>query len=77
MYRVDDLIDACTRPSYTQPVTYIHSKYLPSLSADWVIDGPSFGFLEPIPGARRLRIPSAEERGAQSLMQIRNLLNTS
>lgn len=76
-YRVDDMIDACTRPSYTQPVNEIHSRYLPSISADWAAEGPAFGFLEPGSGARRLRIPSAEERGAQSLMQIRNLLNTS
>jgi hypothetical protein len=77
IYRMDDLIDACTRPTYTQPVAEIHSKYAPSFSADWVIDGVSFGFQEPIFGATRLRIPSAEERGAQSLMQISNLLNTS
>jgi hypothetical protein len=77
VYRIDDLIDACTRPSYIQPVNEIHTRYLPSLSADWLAEGASFGFLEPGSGARRLRIPSAEERGAQSLMQIRNLLNTN
>jgi hypothetical protein len=77
IYRTDDLIDACTRRTYTQPVAEIHSKYIPSFSADWVIDGASFGFQEPVSGARRLRVPSAEERGAQSLMQISNLLNTS
>jgi hypothetical protein len=77
IYRMDDLIDACTRPTYTQPVVEIHSKYAPSFSADWVIDGVSFGFQEPVSGATRMRIPSAEERGAQSLMQISNLLNTS
>jgi len=77
IYRIDDLIDACTRPSYTQPLNEIHSRYLPSLSADWVAEGAALGFLEPGSGARRLRIPSAEERGAQSLMQIRNLLNTN
>jgi hypothetical protein len=77
IYRIDDLIDACTRPSYTQPINEIHSRYLPSLSADWVAEGAALGFLEPGSGARKLRIPSAEERGAQSLMQIRNLLNTN
>jgi hypothetical protein len=77
IYRIDDLIDACTRPSYTQPIEEIHSRYLPSISADWVAEGAALGFLEPGSGARRLRVPSAEERGAQSLMQIRNLLNTN
>jgi hypothetical protein len=77
IYRMDDLIDACTRATYTQPVAEIHSKYGPSFSADWAIDGVFFGFQEPASGATRLRVPSAEERGAQSLMQISNLLNTS
>jgi hypothetical protein len=77
IYRIDDLIDACTRPSYTQPINQIHLRYLPSVSADWVAEGAALGFLEPGYGAKRLRIPSAEERGAQSLMQIRNLLNTT
>jgi len=77
IYRMDDLIDACTRPSYIQPVDAIHLRYLPSLSADWAAEGASLGFLEPGSGSRRLRVTSAEERGAQSLMQIRNLLNTN
>ncbi|KAF4628811.1 hypothetical protein G7Y89_g9344 [Cudoniella acicularis] len=77
MYCIDDLIDACTRPMYCQPVDRIHARYLPSFSADWVSEGPSFGFLELISGISRSRIPSAEERGAQSLMQIHNLLNSN
>jgi hypothetical protein len=68
VYRIDDLINACTRPSYTQPINEIHSR---------VAEGAALGFLEPGSGTKRLRIPSAEERGAQSLMQIRNLLNTA
>ena len=77
IYRLDDLIDACTRPTYVQPVKGIHSRYLPSFSTDWVSDAASFDLREPASGARRLRVSSAEERGAQSLMQIRNLLNTN
>jgi len=77
VFRVDDLIDACTRPTYIQPINEIHMRYLPSISSDWLAEGAAFGFLEPGLGSRRLRISSAEERGAQSLMQIRNLLNTS
>ena len=77
LYQLDDLINACTRPSYVQPINQIHKRYLPSFSADWASDGASYGFLEPALDARRLRVPSAEERGARSLMQIRNLLNTN
>jgi hypothetical protein len=66
IYRLDDLIEACTRLSYTQPINEIHSKYLPSISADWVAKGAALGFLEPGSGAKRLRIPSAEDGGAQS-----------
>lgn len=75
-YGIDDIIDACTRPSYVQPVGEIHNKYLASFSMEWASNGGSYGFLEPSSG-KRLRGLSAEERGAQSLMQIRNLLNTN
>jgi len=77
VYRVDELIDACTRPTYTQPIDELVSRYMPSFSADWAIEGASAGFQEPSSGARNLRVPSAEERGAQNLMHIRNLLNTN
>ncbi|KAF8861070.1 hypothetical protein BDZ45DRAFT_286779 [Acephala macrosclerotiorum] len=77
VYRIDDLIDACTRPTYTQPINELISKYVPSFSEDWAVEGPSFGFPELASGARRLRVLSAEERGAQNLMHIRNLLNTN
>lgn len=77
LYCMDDFISACNRPSYSQPVREIHLRYLPSISADWVADGASFGFLQPAVGVRSLRVPSAEEGGVQSLIQTRNLLNTS
>jgi len=73
-YTIDDLIDACTRPTFLQPVAEIHKRYIRSFTDDWATDG---GFLEPISSDRILRVPSAEERGAQSLMRIRNLLNTN
>lgn len=76
-YQMDDFINACTRPSYCQPTREIHFRYLSSISADWINDGASSGFLQSDPEIGNLRVPSAEERGAQSLMQIRNLLNTS
>lgn len=76
-FRIDDFIDACTRPSYSQPVVEIHQRYLPSFSAEWITDSISFGFSRQLSGPGGLRVPSAEERGAQSLMQIRNVLNTN
>jgi hypothetical protein len=77
IFRMDDFIDACTMPTYAQPVKDIHMRYLPSFSSEWTSSGTSFGFKEPEFGARRLRVASEEERGAQNLMQIRNLLNTN
>ncbi|KUJ10509.1 uncharacterized protein LY89DRAFT_596406 [Mollisia scopiformis] len=76
VYRIDDFIDACTRPTFTQPFDELIPRYMASFSADWAIQGASGGFLEASSG-RSLRVQSAEERGAQHLMQIRNLLNTS
>lgn len=75
VYRLDDLIDSCTRHTYTQPIQEIHSKYTPSFSADWAAEGISHGFLASASGPSRLRVPSAEEMGAQNLMDIHNLLN--
>ena len=77
VYGMDDFLGACTRPTYIQPVFEAHSRYSPSFSSDWLIEGPACGFRESTTGARRLKFPSAEERGAQSLMQIRNLLNSN
>ena len=76
-YQLDDLINAFTRPSYVQPIYQIHRRYVASFSAEWSLEGPLYGFLEPASNARRLRVPSAKRRGVQSLMQIRNLLNTN
>ena len=75
-YGMDELIDACTRPSYVQPATEIHNRYLESFSVDWANNGGTYGFHEPSLG-KRLWITATEEQSAQSLMQIRNLLNTN
>ncbi|KAE8442503.1 hypothetical protein EG329_003284 [Mollisiaceae sp. DMI_Dod_QoI] len=77
VYRIDDLIDACTRPTYTQPIDELIPKYAPSFPADWAAERASIGFHEPSAGSRRLRVPSEEERGAQNLMHIHNLLNSN
>lgn len=75
-YRLDDFLEACTMPSYVQPVHEVHAKFSPAFSADWMAEASKYGFRESTTGAVRLRGPSDEERGAQSLMQIRNLLNS-
>jgi len=76
-YRMDDMIDACTMPSYVQPVAEIHKKYPASFSADWLAEAHVCGFPSPESGNPRPAIPSVEERAAQNLMHIRNLLNSS
>jgi hypothetical protein len=74
VYLIDDLVNACTRPSYVQPIHEIHGMYSITFTKEWAAESPSYGFHEPMSGAPRMA-PSAEEKGAQSLMQIRNLLN--
>ncbi|KAL3418448.1 Nitrogen assimilation transcription factor nit-4-like protein 2 [Phlyctema vagabunda] len=76
-YRIDDLLNACTRLSYTQPVTEIHQRYSPSLNLEWTAESGAFGFRTSNEQGRKLevRVYSVEGRGAQSLMYIHNLLN--
>jgi len=74
-FLLDDIINACTATTYMQPVRSIQKRFTPTISAEWAARSPSFGFHPSSLDTVRLRQPSAEERGAQSLMQIRNLLN--
>jgi hypothetical protein len=76
-YRADDFIDACTRPSYVQPIADIQATFDSNFSADWNSQSHSRGFKDPGVGARRLRRSDTEERAAQKLMQISSLLNTT
>jgi hypothetical protein len=79
IYRMDDFIDACTRPTYIQPVKDIHDGLAQTFTADWMAECSSLGLKTAIDGSlASLRAPrkeSEEERGAQSLMQISSLLN--
>jgi len=77
VYDLDDFLGACTNPTYIQPVLEAQARFSACFSSDWIIEGPAYGFRESTFGIRRLRFPSAEERGAQSLMQVRNLLNST
>jgi hypothetical protein len=54
IYKRDDFINACTRPTYKQPVEDIHFKYQPSFAIDWMTEAPSLGVTEPDPRTRRL-----------------------
>jgi len=76
LYRMDDLIDACTRPTYVQPVSAIHNKLTPSFAVDWASQATSFGFRTTNAGSSRLRVLPDEEIDAKNFMQISNLLNT-
>ncbi|KAI9742923.1 MAG: hypothetical protein M1818_003652 [Claussenomyces sp. TS43310] len=76
VYELDDFIDACTRASYIQPIFDIQAKYSPRIATEWATEAPACGFLEAQPDSARPRATeSEEERGAQNLMRIRNLLN--
>jgi len=75
-YQMDDFIDACAKISYTQPINDILPKYSPRFSAEWAAEASALGFNDPNADSRRQRAThSEEERGAQNLMQIRNLIN--
>jgi hypothetical protein len=74
-HKADDFIDACTRPSYLQPVNDILAMFDVNFSADWIAQSPALGFKEARGGAKKLRRSSTEKRAAQDQMQISNLLN--
>ena len=79
VYMMDGFIDACTRPTYGQPVEDIHLKNQPTFVIDWTAEGLSLEFREPGESARRIRrlsVPYSEEEEAHSPMQICNRLNT-
>lgn len=76
-YREDDLIDACTRNTYAQPVKEIQRIYSPSFSADWATYGASFGFQPTSSDETRSGLTPTEENSSQGVMEIRNVLNMS
>lgn len=74
-YREDDLIDACTRHTYAQPVEAIQKRYSPSFSADWASHGALFGFQPTNPSDTSSDLASIEGSENQSVMSIRTVLN--
>lgn len=77
IYQEDDLIDACTRHTYVQPVTEIHKKYSSTFSADWASYGTSFGFQSAPVVDTRMRVASIDETSSRPVMDIRNFLNVN
>jgi hypothetical protein len=71
-YHLGDFINACTRPTYLQPVSEIQQRFLPSFSADWAARGRHLGFVETVFSASEFRELSAEENGAQNLIRMRS-----
>lgn len=76
-YSTDDILDACTRFNYTIPADLIQRRFTPDFSREWTIEGPRYGFALPDERTTSRVNRSDEERGAQNLMHIRNLLNDS
>jgi hypothetical protein len=76
-YQLDDMVDACTRPSYVQPSDEMHIKYSSTFCADWKADAATFGFREPTLSVRKLGPTSTKEGDSHNLMQVRNYLNVS
>lgn len=74
-YQMDDFIDACTHPTYVQPVLEIQAKFSATLVADWVAQAPAWGLLDFNTYLGKQTTKSEEEHGAQNLMHIQNLLN--
>lgn len=73
-YRQDDIINACTKHTYVQPVKNIHRRYSSSFLKDWASYGASFGFQSVATGNTGIQTDSTEDN-AQPVMEIHNLLN--
>lgn len=77
-FKLDELIDACTKPTYLQPISNIHKLYAPSFSADWVSENDGVAFPLIAQNAERQQQGNMElDSGPQDLMQIGSLLNDS
>ena len=74
-YNLNDMIDACTRPTYTQPIMEIHSKIIPSFPEDWKVESPAFHLEEHVASYQSSQSFVTNGAGHRSLMDIQNLLN--
>jgi len=72
-FSLDEVLDACSRPSYMQPVVEILAKFSPSFAEEWVIEWERGGYANVGIGRRGSTNQMQSERDAQ--MQIRSILN--
>lgn len=74
----EEIMDACTRATYFQPIWGVREKCEAGLGQDWLRESGGWGMRKPEAGDRSLRVVAGEpDRGANYLMQIKNLLNDS
>lgn len=74
----EEIMDACTRATYFQPLWGVREKFESGLGQNWLVESARFGMRKLEAGDRSLRVVVGEpDRGANYLMQIKNLLNNS
>jgi hypothetical protein len=62
VYGMDDLIHACTRPTYVQPIKMIHKRYPPSFCTQWLAEETAFTPLAYASRSVELRVTGQDER---------------
>jgi hypothetical protein len=72
-FSLDEALDACSRPSYTQPVVEILAKLSSSFVEEWVVEWERGGYGNVGIGRRGSTNQMQSERDTQ--MQIRSILN--
>ncbi|KAG9238959.1 hypothetical protein BJ875DRAFT_366647 [Amylocarpus encephaloides] len=76
-YLMDDMIDACTRPTYLHPLEAVFARMQSSFTQEWVSEASAFGFLESTLTSSTRRVASADEAAAQGLMRLQRVLNSN
>lgn len=74
-FLLDDAINACTNPTYLQPVEAIQKRLSPDFANIWMTHAALGNPRIPC-GTSMSRQPSLEERGARDLLRILNLSKT-
>ncbi|KAH8804914.1 hypothetical protein F5884DRAFT_678291 [Xylogone sp. PMI_703] len=72
-YGLDDMLDACCRPTYIQPSVKIINRFHSQFSTNWASEADSYGFTVFTAEGSNIRRSGL---GAQRLLNIRNLLNS-
>ena len=78
IFSLDDFIDACTRPTYLQPVFNIQSRFSTTFSSDWAAEAPALSFKIMYMDKEKERImQSKDSSGAQNLMNQKSAQSES